>query len=72
MECFLMHDWHSPSGLDLYHKIVWSSNFLFFRSLNGGKKIGSIEVSLVNMGEIQNGEADPITTDAQGQKVDNA
>ncbi|XP_071975789.1 inositol polyphosphate 4-phosphatase type II isoform X5 [Engystomops pustulosus] len=41
---------------------------LNLKTLNGGKKIGSIEVSLVNMGEIQNGEADHITTDAQGQK----
>ncbi|XP_044156535.1 inositol polyphosphate 4-phosphatase type II isoform X3 [Bufo gargarizans] len=41
---------------------------LSLKTLNGGKKIGRIEVSLVNMGEIQNGEADHITTDAQGQK----
>ncbi|XP_069834742.1 inositol polyphosphate 4-phosphatase type II isoform X2 [Dendropsophus ebraccatus] len=41
---------------------------LNLKTLNGGKKIGNIEVSLVNMGEIQNGEADHITTDAQGQK----
>ncbi|XP_075716524.1 inositol polyphosphate 4-phosphatase type II isoform X2 [Rhinoderma darwinii] len=41
---------------------------LNLKTLNGGKKIGSIEVSLVNMGEIQNGGADHITTDAQGQK----
>lgn len=41
---------------------------LNLKTLNGGKKIGSIDVSLVKMGEIQNGEADHITTDAQGQK----
>uniref|UniRef100_A0A8C5LY60 Inositol polyphosphate-4-phosphatase type II B n=1 Tax=Leptobrachium leishanense TaxID=445787 RepID=A0A8C5LY60_9ANUR len=39
-----------------------------FRTLNGGKKIGNIEVSLMKMGEIQNGEADHITTETQGQK----
>ncbi|CAH2301060.1 type II inositol 3,4-bisphosphate 4-phosphatase isoform X2, partial [Pelobates cultripes] len=41
---------------------------LNLKTLNGGKKIGNIEVSLMKMGEIQNGEADHITTDTQGQK----
>ncbi|XP_075055425.1 inositol polyphosphate 4-phosphatase type II isoform X3 [Mixophyes fleayi] len=41
---------------------------LNLKTLNGGKNIGNIEVSLVKMGEIQNGEADHITTDAQEQK----
>ncbi|KAM8939476.1 inositol polyphosphate 4-phosphatase type II [Pelodytes ibericus] len=41
---------------------------LNLKTLNGGKKIGNIEVNLVNMGEIQNGQADHITTDAQRQK----
>ncbi|XP_075470787.1 inositol polyphosphate 4-phosphatase type II isoform X8 [Ascaphus truei] len=41
---------------------------LNLKTLNGGKTIGNIEVSLVKMGEIQNGEADHITTDVQGQK----
>ncbi|XP_053316957.1 inositol polyphosphate 4-phosphatase type II isoform X2 [Spea bombifrons] len=42
---------------------------LNLKTLNGGKKIGNIEVNLLKMGEIQNGEAaDHITTDAQGQK----
>eukprot|EP00079_Xenopus_tropicalis_P020279 XP_012811046.1 PREDICTED: type II inositol 3,4-bisphosphate 4-phosphatase isoform X2 [Xenopus tropicalis] len=41
---------------------------LNLKTLNGGKKIGNIEVSLVKMGEIENGEADQITTDVHGQK----
>lgn len=31
--------------------------------------VGTIEVSVVKMGEIEDGEADHITTDVQGQKV---
>ncbi|XP_041435498.1 type II inositol 3,4-bisphosphate 4-phosphatase isoform X4 [Xenopus laevis] len=41
---------------------------LNLKTLNGGKKIGNIEVSLVKMGEIENGEADRITTDVHEQK----
>ncbi|XP_053559675.1 inositol polyphosphate 4-phosphatase type II [Bombina bombina] len=41
---------------------------LNLKSLNGGKTIGSIEVSLVKMGEIQNGDADQITAELQVQK----
>lgn len=31
--------------------------------------VGTIEVSLVKMGEIEDGDTDHITTDVQGQKV---
>lgn len=31
--------------------------------------MGTIEVSFVKMGEIEDGETDHITTDVQGQKV---
>uniref|UniRef100_A0A6I8MXA9 phosphatidylinositol-3,4-bisphosphate 4-phosphatase n=1 Tax=Ornithorhynchus anatinus TaxID=9258 RepID=A0A6I8MXA9_ORNAN len=41
---------------------------LSLRSSDGGKAVGSIEVSLVKMGEIEDGEADHISTDVQGQK----
>ncbi|MBZ3869470.1 Type II inositol 3,4-bisphosphate 4-phosphatase [Sciurus carolinensis] len=38
------------------------------RTSDGGKVVGTIEVSVVKMGEIEDGEADHITTDVQGQK----
>ncbi|XP_034969634.1 inositol polyphosphate 4-phosphatase type II isoform X3 [Zootoca vivipara] len=41
---------------------------LSLRSTDGGKTFGTIDVSLVKMGEAENGEADHITTDVQGQK----
>uniref|UniRef100_A0A5F4VR23 Inositol polyphosphate-4-phosphatase type II B n=1 Tax=Callithrix jacchus TaxID=9483 RepID=A0A5F4VR23_CALJA len=41
---------------------------LSLRTSDGGKVVGTIEVSVVKMGEIENGEADHITTDVQGQK----
>ncbi|XP_070360922.1 inositol polyphosphate 4-phosphatase type II isoform X3 [Equus asinus] len=41
---------------------------LSLRTSDGGKVVGTIEVSLVKMGEIEDGEADHITTDVQGQK----
>nr|XP_033795756.1 inositol polyphosphate 4-phosphatase type II isoform X2 [Geotrypetes seraphini] len=41
---------------------------LSLRTLNGGKPAGTVEVTLVNMGEAEDGETDHITTDAQGQK----
>lgn len=46
-------------------------NFILFgyRTSDGGKVVGTIEVSVVKMGEIEDGEADHITTDVQGQKV---
>eukprot|EP00069_Balaena_mysticetus_P001682 bmy_15473T0 len=37
---------------------------------DGGKVVGTIQVSVVKMGEIEDGEADHITTDVQGQKED--
>lgn len=40
------------------------------RTSDGGKVVGTIEVIVVKMGEIEDGEADHITTDVQGQKVD--
>ncbi|XP_040106388.1 inositol polyphosphate 4-phosphatase type II isoform X1 [Oryx dammah] len=40
---------------------------LSLRTSDGGKVVGTIEVSVVKMGEIEDGEAD-ITTDVQGQK----
>ncbi|XP_044536263.1 inositol polyphosphate 4-phosphatase type II isoform X2 [Gracilinanus agilis] len=45
---------------------------LSLRTSDGGKAVGSIEVSLLKMGEIEDGEADHITTDAQGQKCASA
>ncbi|XP_043829066.1 inositol polyphosphate 4-phosphatase type II isoform X2 [Dromiciops gliroides] len=41
---------------------------LSLRTSDGGKAVGTIEVNLLKMGEIEDGEADHITTDAQGQK----
>ncbi|XP_028376882.1 inositol polyphosphate 4-phosphatase type II isoform X2 [Phyllostomus discolor] len=41
---------------------------LRLRASDGGKVVGTIEVSVVKMGEIEDGEADHITTDVQGQK----
>ncbi|XP_008581473.1 PREDICTED: type II inositol 3,4-bisphosphate 4-phosphatase [Galeopterus variegatus] len=41
---------------------------LSLRTLDGGKVVGTIEVSVVKMGEIEDGEADHIMTDVQGQK----
>uniref|UniRef100_G1PXB2 Inositol polyphosphate-4-phosphatase type II B n=1 Tax=Myotis lucifugus TaxID=59463 RepID=G1PXB2_MYOLU len=38
------------------------------RTSDGGKVVGTIEVSVVKMGEIEDGEADHITADVQGQK----
>lgn len=48
----------------------FSVSFIFdCRTSDGGKVVGTIEVSVVKMGEIEDGEADHITTDVQGQKV---
>ncbi|XP_052023286.1 inositol polyphosphate 4-phosphatase type II isoform X1 [Apodemus sylvaticus] len=41
---------------------------LRLRTSDGGKVVGTIEVSLVKMGEIEDGDTDHITTDVQGQK----
>nr|XP_004655893.2 inositol polyphosphate 4-phosphatase type II [Jaculus jaculus] len=41
---------------------------LSLRTSDGGKVVGTIDVSVVTMGEIEDGEADHITTDGQGQK----
>uniref|UniRef100_A0A2K5S8P5 phosphatidylinositol-3,4-bisphosphate 4-phosphatase n=1 Tax=Cebus imitator TaxID=2715852 RepID=A0A2K5S8P5_CEBIM len=41
---------------------------LSLRTSDGGKVVGTIEVSVVKMGEIEDGETDHITTDVQGQK----
>ncbi|XP_053109974.1 inositol polyphosphate 4-phosphatase type II isoform X7 [Hemicordylus capensis] len=41
---------------------------LSLRSSDGGKTVGTIDVSLVKMGEAEDGETDHITTDVQGQK----
>ncbi|XP_031196314.1 inositol polyphosphate 4-phosphatase type II isoform X2 [Mastomys coucha] len=41
---------------------------LSLRTSDGGKVVGTIEVSLVKMGEIEDGDTDHITTDVQGQK----
>ncbi|XP_063665980.1 inositol polyphosphate 4-phosphatase type II isoform X6 [Pan troglodytes] len=41
---------------------------LSLRTSDGGKVVGTIEVSVVKMGEIEDGEAEHITTDVQGQK----
>ncbi|XP_004420928.1 PREDICTED: type II inositol 3,4-bisphosphate 4-phosphatase [Ceratotherium simum simum] len=41
---------------------------LSLRTSDGGKVVGTIEVSVVKMGEIEDGEADHITTDVKGQK----
>ncbi|XP_044875233.1 inositol polyphosphate 4-phosphatase type II [Mauremys mutica] len=41
---------------------------LTLRTSDGGKTVGTIDVSIVKMGEIEEGEVDHITTDVQGQK----
>ncbi|XP_060249215.1 inositol polyphosphate 4-phosphatase type II isoform X2 [Meriones unguiculatus] len=41
---------------------------LSLRTSDGGKVVGTIEVSLMKMGEIEDGDTDHITTDVQGQK----
>uniref|UniRef100_A0A8C3WDT5 phosphatidylinositol-3,4-bisphosphate 4-phosphatase n=1 Tax=Catagonus wagneri TaxID=51154 RepID=A0A8C3WDT5_9CETA len=41
---------------------------LSLRTSDGGKVVGTIEVSVVKMGETEDGEADHISTDVQGQK----
>ncbi|XP_055974918.1 inositol polyphosphate 4-phosphatase type II isoform X2 [Sorex fumeus] len=41
---------------------------LNLRTSDGGKVVGTIEVSVVKMGEIEDGEADHITTDVKGPK----
>ncbi|XP_064306307.1 inositol polyphosphate 4-phosphatase type II isoform X1 [Phalacrocorax carbo] len=41
---------------------------LTLRASDGGKTVGTIEVNLVKMGELEDGETDHITTDAQDQK----
>ncbi|XP_040823227.1 inositol polyphosphate 4-phosphatase type II isoform X3 [Ochotona curzoniae] len=41
---------------------------LSLRTSDGGKVVGTIEVSVVKMGETEDGETDHITTDMQGQK----
>ncbi|KAM6135979.1 inositol polyphosphate 4-phosphatase type II isoform 1-T1 [Phoenicopterus ruber ruber] len=41
---------------------------LTLRTSDGGKTVGTIEVSLVKMGELEDGETDHITTDTQDQK----
>ncbi|XP_067424070.1 inositol polyphosphate 4-phosphatase type II isoform X3 [Emydura macquarii macquarii] len=41
---------------------------LTLRTSDGGKTVGTIEVSLVKMGETEEEEVDHITTDVQGQK----
>ncbi|NWS30262.1 INP4B phosphatase, partial [Polioptila caerulea] len=41
---------------------------LTLRTSDGGKTVGTIEVNLVKMGELEEGETDHITADAQDQK----
>uniref|UniRef100_A0A8C4XKU5 phosphatidylinositol-3,4-bisphosphate 4-phosphatase n=1 Tax=Falco tinnunculus TaxID=100819 RepID=A0A8C4XKU5_FALTI len=41
---------------------------LTLRTSDGGRTVGTIEVNLVKMGELEGGETDHITTDAQDQK----
>lgn len=49
----------------------WPTVWVFFpRTSDGGKTVGTIEVNLVKMGELEDGETDRITTDAQDQKVE--
>uniref|UniRef100_A0A8C0F7D5 Inositol polyphosphate-4-phosphatase type II B n=1 Tax=Bubo bubo TaxID=30461 RepID=A0A8C0F7D5_BUBBB len=44
-------------------------SWVFFpRTSDGGKTVGTIEVNLVKMGELEDGETDHITTDTQDQK----
>lgn len=65
----------SPSILImLWERFFFFLTFLFFsvsafRTSDGGKVVGTIEVSVVKMGETEDGETDHITTDMQGQKV---
>jgi len=44
--------------------------FFFTRTSDGGKTVGTIEVNLVKMGELEDGETDHITAEAQDQKVE--
>ncbi|KAM6266916.1 inositol polyphosphate 4-phosphatase type II isoform 5-T5 [Spheniscus humboldti] len=41
---------------------------LTLRTSDGGRTVGTIEVNLVKMGELEDGETDHVTTDAQDQK----
>ncbi|XP_065692326.2 inositol polyphosphate 4-phosphatase type II isoform X4 [Patagioenas fasciata] len=41
---------------------------LTLRTSDGGKTVGTIEVNLVKMGELEDGETDHVTTDSQDQK----
>uniref|UniRef100_A0A8V0Y5R9 phosphatidylinositol-3,4-bisphosphate 4-phosphatase n=1 Tax=Gallus gallus TaxID=9031 RepID=A0A8V0Y5R9_CHICK len=41
---------------------------LTLRTSDGGKTVGTIEVNLVNMGELEDGEPGHVTTDSQDQK----
>lgn len=43
---------------------------IFSRTSDGGKTVGTIEVNLVKMGELEDEETDHITTDGQDQKVE--
>lgn len=47
----------------------WPNVRFLSRTSDGGKTVGTIEVNLVKMGELEDGEMDHITTDAQDQKV---
>lgn len=42
----------------------------FSRTSDGGKTVGTIEVNLMKMGELDEGETDHITADTQDQKVE--
>lgn len=46
------------------------SCFSFSRTSDGGKTVGTIEVNLVKMGELEDRETDHITADTQDQKVE--
>lgn len=48
--------------------VSWAG--FFSRTSDGGKTVGTIEVNLMKMGELDEGETDHITADTQDQKVE--
>lgn len=51
-------------------QVTQCHGLFFSRTSDGGKTVGTIEVNLVKMGELEEGETDHITADTQDQKVE--
>ncbi|CAH7296479.1 Inpp4b [Phodopus roborovskii] len=64
----LLHKFIGSANASLLKFAGTQSSLLFLLTSDGGKAVGTIEVSLVKMGEIEDGDTDHITTDVQGQK----